>query len=462
MKRVFGFLSLAIVLLLTACNQEVIEVVQEEENAAMPQSFVVPIEDALAELDAVLSMIDGTAQNGFRSSKKRTIQSVEVFNGGKQGALRSASEDPLLYLVNFENEEGYAILAADDRISSSVLAVVETGSVSLNDFEADDYDAYDSSINYGYEELENFSLYNAEFDDYYVASTESSVNPTFQYMMRYADSEIGNYGTSGSIETRTEIGEWMEVKKVEPMVTTIWRQGSPFNDRCPLKRWLPWQDYKRAPAGCVAIAVSQIMAYHGYPYDLTCNDLPIIWQSVRNVYKRGAPGSGTFAENVIVAELVYHIGMQCSTLYTPDWSFALPRKARDCMSWFGYPNVVRHSDYGDSRVINMLDEGSPVFVAAISGLVSGHAWVVDGYIERNRIDKIINTSTGTVVQDVKKEEFWVHCNWGWENLCNGYYVSGVFNTKKGAVATELYDSNATGKNNFNWSFYTITYGNPRQ
>jgi hypothetical protein len=452
MKKVFGFLSLAIVLLLTACNQEVIEVLYEEENEVISQSFVVPIEDALAELDAVLSIIDGTEQNGFRSSKKRTIQSVEVFNGGKQGALRSASEDPVLYLVNFENEEGYAVLAADSRISSSVLAVVETGSVSPSDFDEGDYEPYDSSINYGYEELENFSLYNAEFDDYYVAAA-SSVDPAFQYLMSYITGEIFDHDGALGGNADVKIGAWVVDKKVEPKVTTVWHQGSPFNDQCPLKRWLPWHSYTRAPAGCVAIAVAQIMAYHGHPDDLTCNDLPIIWQNVRNVYERGAYGSGTSLEKAMVAELVRHVGEWCDMLYTPDWSFALPRKARDCMSLFGYSNVVRHSDYNKNDVIAMLDNDNPVFVAAISGAVSGHAWVVDGYIDRSRTE-----SSGTKTET--KREVLVHCNWGWGNQCNGYYVSGVFNLKKGAVETELYDDRGTKKSNFDWSFYTITYNHP--
>lgn len=47
---------------------------------------------------------------------------------------------------------------------------------------------------------------------------------------------------------------------VRPMLTTKWHQQSPFSDRTP----------GNYPAGCVAIAVAQIMAYHEYPRDY-CN-----------------------------------------------------------------------------------------------------------------------------------------------------------------------------------------------
>lgn len=44
--------------------------------------------------------------------------------------------------------------------------------------------------------------------------------------------------------------------------------------------------------------------------------------------------------------------------------------------------------------------------------------------------------------------------------CNGYYTSGIFNTKAGAVEREYYDSNATSNDNFNWAFHIITYNHP--
>jgi hypothetical protein len=470
MKKAVHFLSLAFVLLLTACNQEVSEIVQEQvqeqKQEAAPRCSVVPIDDALAELEAVLSIIDETGQNGVRSSQKRTIKNVENFYGDKSAdtneGLRSGSEDPVFYLVNFE-EGGYAVLAADLEISSPVLAVVEEGSVSPSDFWEGNYNPFDSSVDYGYEDLQNFSLYDAESDDYYVASVEPDANPSatpsFQYLVHYMN-DRGYYGDFGNVSnTETVIGAWVVNKKVYPMITTEWHQRSPFNDECPMTRWFFWEYHRRSPAGCVPVAVSQIMAYHGYPQNITLNGSTILWQNVRNVGSRYHT-TETNIDRMMVAKLVSHVGNRCSTLYTPDWSFALPRNARDCMSEFGYPNVVRHSDYDHNTVIDMLDNDNPVFVAAISGLVSGHAWVVDGYIERSRSENEVHVSTGAIVKEKTKTEVLVHCNWGWGGNCNGYYVSGIFNTKKGAVETESYDNGGTSNSNFTWEFYTITYDHP--
>jgi hypothetical protein len=110
----------------------------------------------------------------------------------------------------------------------------------------------------------------------------------------------------------------------------------------------------------------------------------------------------------------------------------------------------------------MLNNDNPVFVAAISGIVSGHAWVVDGYIDRSRTIRKVKTSTGAVVSSTVENEVLVHCNWGWHGTCNGYYVSGIFNTKNAPKERESYENNwgSSSGSNFTWSFYTITYDHP--
>ena len=45
----------------------------------------------------------------------------------------------------------------------------------------------------------------------------------------------------------------------------------------------------------------------------------------------------------------------------------------------------------------------------------GHAWVVDGYIDY-------------VTGWRSEEHLYLHCNWGWNGNCNGYFLDGVFNT----------------------------------
>ncbi len=148
-------------------------------------------------------------------------------------------------------------------------------------------------------------------------------------------------------------------------------------------------------------------------------------------------------------------------IYTPSWAFALPRKARDCMSTFGYQNVVRDYGYSETKVRDMLQNNNPVFIAAISGLFGGHAWVIDGFIDRNRSKKDYN-SDGVIVNTTIETQRLMHCNFGWQGGCNGYYTSGIFNTKKGPTDRESYETywGKTSDSNFDWAFHIITYNNP--
>ncbi|MBO7506018.1 MAG: Spi family protease inhibitor, partial [Paludibacteraceae bacterium] len=78
------------------------------------------------------SMFDG-GDNGLKSGKARTIGEVRVLQSDKN-RLRSGSSkaldlpDTLAYLVNFEDNAGYAIVCADDRVGCPLLAYVPEGS----------------------------------------------------------------------------------------------------------------------------------------------------------------------------------------------------------------------------------------------------------------------------------------------------------------------------------------------
>ncbi|MFR6556742.1 MAG: Spi family protease inhibitor [Alistipes putredinis] len=67
------------------------------------------------------------------------MQSVleEIDTPAEDGAVTrseaTADVEDLLYIVNFENEAGYAILGADDRLEP-VYAVVDEGSLTTEDF----------------------------------------------------------------------------------------------------------------------------------------------------------------------------------------------------------------------------------------------------------------------------------------------------------------------------------------
>ena len=126
-------LSLALLAaLLAACSQAPLsDALPEPPAPADPHK--IPVEKALGELEELLRAIDGPET---RSGGARRVASVEALGASALARATRAGHDAaaaaeigdLVYIANFQNGEGYAILGADDRIES-VIAVTERGSL---------------------------------------------------------------------------------------------------------------------------------------------------------------------------------------------------------------------------------------------------------------------------------------------------------------------------------------------
>ena len=225
-------------------------------------------------------------------------------------------------------------------------------------------------------------------------------------------------------------------KKVYPMLTTKWHQRWPFNCDCPI--------YKegQCPAGCVNVALLQIMAYHEFP---TCSSLGYNynWESVKSCSLAEASENTTF-----LSEFTREIGRKTLTIYSTNGSFATPVAACNCLKYYGYKDTKNHWGYDEDLIISMLEDSNPIFIAALSPKLEGHAWVIDGYIQRNDSTPLF------------------HCNWGWGGLKNGYYLSKVFDTRNDPIETESNGiddaiiSAEPPEKNYTWWWRIITYKNP--
>ena len=56
----------------------------------------------------------------------------------------------------------------------------------------------------------------------------------------------------------------------------------------------------------------------------------------------------------------------------------------------------------------------------------GHAWVID---ECGKYKLVFKNTRKNETFEI--EDNFVHCNWGWNGLHNGFYLSDLLNTKKG-------------------------------
>ena len=118
-------------LILFSCSQEnpVSEIPDQEP--LVRSRYHITQEQALNHLYAFL---DETEPPQSRSGERRRVKAVEAVSA-PQELTRSLSYDAqdLLYIVHFEDEAGYAVLAADNRLEM-ILAVTDAGLLSVEDF----------------------------------------------------------------------------------------------------------------------------------------------------------------------------------------------------------------------------------------------------------------------------------------------------------------------------------------
>ena len=209
---------------------------------------------------------------------------------------------------------------------------------------------------------------------------------------------------------------------VEPLVTTLWDQGSPYNLQCPK------YNNKRCVTGCVATAMAQILKYWGsgnetpsvpayttYSYQISVSALPATtfnWDIMADQYN----SNQTDASAQEVAKLMRYCGQVVEMDYSPygSGSSVIPG---DFINYFGFDRgAMSHnrSNYNsvewEELVYNELKEMRPLYYEGLN-ISGGHAFVCDGY-----------DGAG-----------YYHINWGWSGGSNGYFKLSVMNPEdKGA------------------------------
>ncbi len=104
----------------------------KQQNPTDP--FAVPIEEAL---DGMYDLMESLYGPGTRAASRR-VANVGALKGSRLAPMTRClmtelPENPF-YLVNFTNDEGFAILGGDRRLSS-VLCVTESGSFTVDEAE---------------------------------------------------------------------------------------------------------------------------------------------------------------------------------------------------------------------------------------------------------------------------------------------------------------------------------------
>lgn len=422
----YKIVSLAGMCMLLSCQNDTDSVLEEEvpsnvkeltteEATALAFSAngtAVHYHDAIKEANSIMNSLD-KSKSATRAGKPRSIKNVDVLtNQNIQTRSQSSEEqDTLMYLINYDNEEGYVLLSADQR-TESLFAVSDEGNLNLND-------TIDNPGLYIF--LSNaVGLYNQQIEE-----SEAHLNQALAKL----DAPTVNQAMTRAGSNDIQVGGWVDEVRVAPLLKTEWRQEYPFNYNAP------FINGKQAVAGCVSVATGQIMYYFRHPSSIN-------WGLI-DLYQ---PDPRSFDAEDYIAAWFRSMGDALSTEWGVKGSSASSNEVPVYLSNMGYsaPGTLREYDF--SVIKNALYAARPVYTRGYAiqkvtytknwigkkkahySYEDGHAWVIDGYMFRWREIR----EGGSV--NLEMEDL-VHCNWGWgkDAKKNGYYNSKVFDTRQGPI-----------------------------
>lgn len=386
MKKLF--LLLAGVFLLTACEKEpnVAPKIEEESQLSALDRYLMRV------AEEGIGMLGDTPT---RAGARRVIDPARTRAFVK--ATTRSEEDTLFYVVNFADSTGFALVDADTTSPTPLIAVTEQG-------------------NYTPGEVTNTGF------DMYVDLLALKPNPGDTIVIGTPNPEL--------IERREIEDYYTDWVARGPFVHVKWGQGSPYNLYC-----LDSLD-RTCPAGCIAIAVAQIFSSHCHPttFTVTFNDSStnyfVDWMTV-NSHIGGPTGTGCSSictDHQDMQYLIREIGEQVDMDYTPNASGAYSSDVYNVLSYFSYDYNFGMLSYNYTLARNDLNLGLPLYMAG-SRSGGAHAWVLDGYKERSHIYRVTNyyySGRTELVENTVTDYKYLHINWGWDGMNNGYFAEGVF------------------------------------
>ena len=302
-------------------------------------------------------------------------------------SLKKDSTESLYYVFTLGADKGFVIASGDD-LAPAVLAYSDKGS-----FRTD------------------------------------SIPCNVQYWMKKYERQIQLLREKGTGAKKQKKIVRDHTGKINSLLTSKWGQEAPYNNTCP-----KYKGGMRCLTGCAATAMAQMMFYHSnYSTNKVMADIPgyslhdgqtkvesvpkgspIDWDNMLNEYdqiwsdEQGIVDNCSPEESMAVAELMRYAGTSIEMLYGFSESivFSLYDIESALINYFDYDEGVRYenrSDFSDSEWESMIYEdlshNRPIVYQG-----GNHAYVIDGW----------------------DPEGYVHINFGWRGIDDGFYLLGSY------------------------------------
>ena len=306
------------------------------------------------------------------------IKAIEKLNSGQ---TRSEESPVDVYVVNYKDDKGFALLSSDTR-TSMIYGISTSGSLSFRD-----------------------TVDNPGLRMY----LEEIMPSLIKYeLSQNAKNERSDFQTRGS-------GIQQLVSYKDPMLygnVGKWHQGDPYNSLCPVG------DYqgKRYLVGCSALAIAQVMSYYMYPTGYNGHPYPwveMIKMDKDDNYNPAMP---------FLAQLLADLGDENNLKMEYGYSGSTGREKYYKQTFKNYRyNVLDSAAMNISIATLNMDNDHPVLATGHSVRGGQHAFLIDGY----------TTSRGSAGLTT-----YLHCVWGYGGSSNGYYL---FNYQNSRIEPAGYD-----------------------
>lgn len=432
MKRIIGFF-LILGILFSCSNEKLISslnsIKQADELTINELNALVTLKDnkKVSEEKAKSRVLDFVNNTQSRSNKENEIfiasSKKEIFksNTGSrstESVITQDNEEIELYAFSLSDAKGdsagFAIASGDERLPA-ILAYSDNGNLE-NDI-TDDF-------------LYSFFLRLPDYINNKIAEYNNINEEELNTAIKKAENKPeDSRGTTSYIKIIEQYG---------PLVPVEWGQRAPYSDVINSKN-----NDTGLLSGCVAIAISQIMASHKHATGGNYN-----WDKMTS--KTSAKYLDSSTKNM-VATLVYNVAEAVHMDYGKDGSGANSKYADDCFDKMGYSTPSSLQGYNLDIVKASLKNGNSVYTRAnakkttnkvkIFGITvysstsysEGHAYVVDGYSVRTQKITITIPFSGKTTIEVPFT--YLHVNFGWSGYKNGYYAAGTFDSNAGPAFT---------------------------
>ena len=402
MKKVYYFLFAAMGL--ASCSNEDALVPENNVSTGVTTSQLSietrSYDEALAIAKNAISMLedgDAATRSGEASRTIDLANGVKTYRQNVTRADGSVSNDPLLYVFNFNDNKGFAVVSAK-RSTGGLLALVEKGSYDPNSKWNDGSSAIEC--------LENLKEYVAEAKPEATTSVTRGSTVNFDNFYKIAVGQGPDFTVYEELEN---------IHSIKPKLKVSWGQRGNIALCCPNKI-----------AGSGPIALAQIMSFHKWPrhINLTYLDNRDNYQNWEKMLESKTPAQVP-ADFFQFPAFIREIGQRTGTTYMSNKSVTDINKLRDFMISQQYAvsfmfSINPEKDYRTNAIYSILTDMSFVVAQRTSAKGNTHTFVIDGcnYYRYRVYQQFKNGNINVYYEDPTNLN---HINWCEGGNYDGYY-----------------------------------------